>query len=389
MNETTDMPSSPEELRQSEERFRILVESVRDYGIFMLDTRGHITSWNLGAERLKGYAAHEILGQHFSLFYTEEDRLRGHPDAELEHARATGSYAEEGWRIRKDGTRFWAHILITALNDERGCHIGFAKVTRDVTERRLAQEKLRQLNEELERRVQQRTAELSAVNEELRAFSYSVSHDLRAPLRALDGFSRLLLDQASERLSAQEQDYLGRIRAAAQRMSQLIDAMLMLSRLTRTPIHERPVNLSALAQSIVAELRQSEPERQVDVAITSGLETAADAQLVRIVLENLLRNAWKFTRKQARPRIELGATNDGGEQVFFVRDNGVGFDPALASKLFLPFQRLHRAQDFEGSGIGLATAHRIIARHRGRIWADATPGHGASFYFTLGGRDGA
>jgi PAS domain S-box-containing protein len=382
----TERRSAADDARRSEERFRLLVESVREYAIFILDPDGRITSWNLGAERIKGYTAGQIIGAHFSVFYTEEDRRRRHPEHDLQQAMATGSFAEEGWRVRKDGTRFWASVVITALEDEHRRHVGFAKVTRDMTEQRRAEETLRQLNEDLERR----TAALTAANQELETFSYSVSHDLRAPLRALDGFSRLLLDRAFEKLSAQERDYLGRIRTAAQRMSQLTDALLMLSRLTRAPVRRQPADLSSLSESIVTELREGDPERQVEVAITPGLEVMADARLVRIVFENLLRNAWKFTREEPRARIEVGAREDGGgATVFFVRDNGAGFDPALSSRLFVPFQRLHRAKDFEGSGIGLATVHRVVARHGGRIWADATPGRGATFHFTLGGRDDA
>ncbi len=369
-------------LRQSEERMHLMVDAVREYAIFMLDPAGHIVTWNAGAERIKGYRADEVVGRHFSMFYTKDDRDRGHPEYELVQARERGSYGEEGWRIRKDGTRFWASVLLTAL-EENGTHVGFAKVTRDMTERRLTEEKLRELNEDLERRVQQRTADLVIANRELEAFSYSVSHDLRAPLRALDGFSRLLLDMTAGKLNEKEQDYLRRIRNAAQRMAQLTDAMLMLARLTRTPIDPRPMDLSQLASAVANDLRQAAPERSVDVVIAPGMRARVDARLARAVFENLLRNAWKFTRDAPEPRIEVGLCEERGETVFFVRDNGVGFDPALKSKLFVPFQRLHRAKDFEGSGIGLATVARIVQRHEGRIWADAAPGQGATFYFSF------
>jgi PAS domain S-box-containing protein len=369
-------------LRQSEERMRLMVDAVREYAIFMLDPRGQIMTWNAGAERIKGYRSDEVIGRHFSLFYTQEDRERGHPENELVLARERGSYGEEGWRLRKDGTRFWASVLITAL-EENGTHVGFAKVTRDMTERRIAEEKLRDLNEDLERRVQQRTADLVMANRELEAFSYSVSHDLRAPLRALDGFSRLLLDMTAGKLNDKEQDYLRRIRNAAQRMAQLTDAMLMLARLTRAPIDPRPMDLSQLASSVANDLRQGAPERSVEVVVEPGMQACVDARLARALFENLLRNAWKFTRDATKPRIEVGASQADGETIFFVRDNGVGFDPAFKSKLFVPFQRLHRAKDFEGSGIGLATVSRIVQRHGGRIWADSALGQGATFYFSF------
>ena len=381
--DVTRLRETIEALRQSEERMRLMVEAVSEYAIFMLDPDGRIASWNTGAERIKGYRAEEVIGQHFSIFYSDEDRKRGHPEYELEQARERGFYGEEGWRIRKDGTRFWASVLLTALRGN-GRHLGFAKVTRDMTERRLTEEKLRQLNEELERRVQQRTADLLAANSELEAFSYSVSHDLRAPLRALDGFSRLLLDTTRGKLNEQEQDYLRRIRNAAQRMAQLTDALLMLSRLTRRSIDPKPTDVSQLAGAVVSDLRQSAPNRDVEVVIAPGMQARVDARLARAAFENILRNAWKFTRDAPRPRIEVGTSDEDGETIFFVRDNGVGFDPALKAKLFVPFQRLHRAKDFEGSGIGLATASRIVQRHGGRIWADAAPGQGATFYFSFG-----
>lgn len=366
------------------EHFGMLVGSVEGYAIFLLDVEGRVASWNAGAECIKGYSAHEVLGRHCSMFYTEEDVRAGKPERDLEVAVRLARHADESWRVRKDGTRFLANVTLTALRDEQGCLRGFGEVTRDVTERRLAEEKLRELNEDLERRVQQRTAELLAANQELEAFSYSVSHDLRAPLRALDGFSRLLLGQTAEKLNDQEQDYLKRIRAAAQRMAQLTDALSMLARLTRTPIEVQPTDVSLLVERLTSELRQSTPDRDVQVVIAPGLQARVDVRLARLAFENLLQNAWKYTRDAAIPRIEVGASHGGGETIFFVRDNGVGFDPALKSKLFLPFQRLHRAREFEGSGIGLATVSRIVQRHGGRIWADASPGRGAAFYFSFG-----
>jgi PAS domain S-box-containing protein len=376
-----ELPASVDE---NAERLGMLVGSVEDYAIVVLGADGKVASWNAGAERIKGYGAHEVLGRHCSMFYTEEDVRAGKPERDLEVATRLGRHSEESLRVRKDGVRFLANVTLTALRDERGCLRGFGKVTRDVTQRRSAEEKLRERSEDLERRVQQRTADLLAANQELEAFSYSVSHDLRAPLRALDGFSRLLLDQTAEKLNDQERDYLRRIRAAAQRMAQLTDAMSTLARLTRTPIDPQPTDVTLLVEGVVGELRQSTPQRDVQVVVAPGLQARADRRLARAVFENVLRNAWQFTRDAVSPRIDVDAVNDGGETVFFVRDNGAGFDPALKSKLFLPFQRLHRAKEFEGSGIGLATVSRIVQRHGGRIWADSSPGNGATFYFSFG-----
>ncbi len=215
---------------------------------------------------------------------------------------------------------------------------------------------------------------------DLEAFNYSVSHDLRAPLRPLEGFATAILEDCGPRLDDKARDYLARIAAASLRMGELIDDLLALSRVSRTPIRRVSVDLSAVAAAVAAELRADEPARQVEIVVAPGLRVAADAGLVRIVLENLLRNAWKFSRKRVGARIEVGA-RDGG--AFFVRDDGVGFDPAFAERLFQPFQRLHRASEFEGTGIGLAIVKRIVNGHGGRAWAEATPGQGATVFFTL------
>ncbi len=646
-------------LRDSEERFRLFVEGVHEYAIILLDPQGNVISWNAGAERIKGYKAEEIIGRPFSTFYTPEEVATGNPAMELRLAAEQGSWEGFGWRVRADGTRFWANVLITALKDGAGNLRGYSKLTRDITERKQAEEALQagalqtaifnsanfssiatdakgiiqifnvgaermlgytaaevmnkitpadisdsqeiiaraealslergtpiapgfealvfkasrgiediyeltyvrkdgsrfpavvsvtalrdaqdsiigylligtdntarqqadealrknqaqlrtiienldegvlvsdlegellhsnhaarelrgtasldesrshlggfgdtfelsgldgtvlprdewplarilrgeklrsvevrirriqgdwqrvfsyggtlvrdadgqplmavvtfsditerrraadvidQLNTDLERRVVERTAQLQTANRELEAFCYSVSHDLRAPLRSLDGFSQALLEDYSDKLDAQGQNYLGRIRAGSQRMGQLIDDLLNLSRISRSEMSRELVDLSKMAHEVADELRAAEPQRDAEFVVADGLIARTDPRLLRIVLTNLFGNAWKFTAKQPHARIEFGSTGENVGKEYFMQDNGAGFDQAYSSKLFGVFQRLHAASDFPGTGIGLATVQRIIQRQGGRVWAEGKVGQGATFHFTL------
>jgi len=231
--------------------------------------------------------------------------------------------------------------------------------------------------------------QLAAANKELEAFAYSVSHDLRAPLRSVDCFSQIIIEEYADKLDDDGAKYLQRIRAGAKTMSQLIDDLLNLARLSRTQLNREPVHLSSIALSIVNEWRDREPDRVMKAAIAPDVQAPGDARLLRVVLDNLLGNAWKFTGKRENACLEFGAVNQRGQTVYFIRDNGAGFDMAYSSQLFAPFQRLHQATEFEGSGIGLATVQRIIQRHGGSIWAEGSVGQGATFYFTLvGGANG-
>jgi signal transduction histidine kinase len=257
----------------------------------------------------------------------------------------------------------------------------------DITEKRATQDALWRLNAELEVRVRERTAELEAANKELEAFCYSVSHDLRAPLRGIDGFSQELVAAYASQIDDQGRHYLSRIRAGTQRMAQLIDDLLQLSQLTRDEMHRQPVAIGELAQTIADGLRQDDPTRQVVFSIDRKITAHGDPRLLRVALENLLGNAWKFTARQSRATIEFAQDSQARPNVYWVRDNGVGFDMAFAAKLFGAFQRLHGDRDFPGTGIGLATVQRVVHRHGGRIWAESAVGRGATFYFTLGQKE--
>ncbi len=378
--DVTERKQAEEALQRSDEKLRLVVLGVKDYAILMLDPEGRVTTWNEGAERIKGYRADETIGEHFSKFYTPEAVAQGKPSQELKIAAEQGRFEEESWRVRKDGSRFWANVVITALRDKTGQLRGFGKVTQDITERRQAEKELEGQRNELARS----NAGLIEANNELESFSYSVSHDLRAPLRTIDGFSHALLEDCADRLDDAGKTHLHRIRAATQRMGLLIDDLLNLSRLSRTEMHRQSLDISALARSIAGDLQKAQPERQIELRIEKGLKTTADPGLLRVVLENLLSNAWKFTSKRASARIEFGIARDNGTPAYFVRDDGAGFDSAYADRLFGAFQRLHATTEFAGTGIGLATVQRIVHRHGGRIWAESAVDRGATFYFTMG-----
>jgi PAS domain S-box-containing protein len=501
-----------EALRESEEHFRTLVESVKDYAIFMLDAEGHVATWNTGVEYIIGYRAEEILGRSYAILYPPVDAEQRLAARALEAATKQGRVEQEGWRVRQDGTRFFASTTLTALPNTGGPLRGFAVIMRDETERRRAADELRKsaarhtaivesaidaiisidheglvrewnsaavrmfqysredavgrkidsliaapallqlyqqglaqylvtgvgsligrpiemtarradgsefsielgisriagsspalysavirditahkeaaaevnrLNAELEQRVRDRTAELETANQELESFSYSVSHDLRAPLRHITGFVSMLKASSEDKLNAESRDLLQNIAAAADRMTRLIEALLTFSRTGRTDLHRQRVSLDQLVRAVQADLKGDAMGRRVDWRVEPLPEVEGDPDLLRQVLTNLLSNALKYTRPRPVARIEIGARREGTQVVCHVRDNGVGFDDRYKDKLFGVFQRLHRANEFEGTGIGLATIRLIVQRHGGRVWAEGATDKGASFYFSL------
>ncbi|MFL5343192.1 MAG: sensor histidine kinase [Hyalangium sp.] len=369
-----------EEKRRTEQRFQLLVETARE-GIWVLDPQGKTTYVNRFLTELLGYSAEEMLGKHVLSFMDEEGRRA--VEAGLQRRRQGISEIYDGKFIRKDGATLWTSISGAPMYDENGQYSGSLATITDVTARRNAEEQVRQLNAELERRIAERTAQLEFSNRELEAFAYSVAHDLRSPLRGIASFSDALTEDCAGQLDEVGLDYLRRIRGGAQRMSELIDGILALSRVNRTALVASRCDLSAMARTIAEQLHQLQPERQVRFTLQAGLVEQGDPQLLRSVLENLLGNAWKFTRERPVAEIEFGAKEEQGVRRYFVKDNGAGFDMAYRDKLFGVFQRLHAQAEFEGNGVGLATVQRIIRRHGGRVWGEGQPGQGACFTFTL------
>ncbi len=365
--------------RSAQERAVELLESTSD-AFFSLDRRFLVTYLNQEAERVLGRKRETLMGRNLwaefpeavgSSFQHEYQGVMtsGRPVQFVEFYKPLQAWFE----VRAFPTRSGLSVFFRDISEQRAAD----QALRD-SERRY-----RQLAAELEQRVRERTAQLASTNEELEAFSYSVSHDLRAPLRGIDGFCQAVEEDEESTLSPSARGYLERVRRASTRMGQLIDDLLSLSRLSRAELRRQPVDLTALAQAVLAELAAREPGRDVELRLQPELRVDADPQLLRVLLENLLGNAWKFTQRVERARIELSAIRKEGRIVYCVRDNGAGFDMKYADKLFTPFQRLHEAKDFPGTGIGLAIVQRVAHRHGGQAWAESAPGQGAAFFFSL------
>lgn len=538
LRDITERVQTEAELRANEEMLRLLLDGISDYAVYMLDPDGRVASWNAGAVRIKGYSTEEILGQPISVFYTPEQNAQGIPGMALQEAISKGRFEGQGERIRKDGSTFWAHVVILPMYDQAGKLRGFSKVLqditarkqaeetltqqaqelsrqareltgsqqafeaqsrmlqsvldsmaeglvatdergnfiiwnpaaekivglgaanlsseqwsahyglfledmltpfpaeqnpllraihgesssaqmfvrnpeikngawievnagplidkngavrggvvafRDVTQKRAAEHEIRRLNDELEHRVAERTAQLEEANKELESFTYSVAHDLRAPLRHIAGFSGILLEEFSPALDAEAGRYLQRIQQGTQKMGQLVDELLNLARVGRQAPNLRATGLGPIVQEVVDMLQPEIHGRRVEWRIADLPIVECDPTLLKLVFQNLVSNALKYSRPRPQAVIEIGQVRENGQSAIFVRDNGVGFSMKYADKLFGVFQRLHRSEDFEGTGVGLATVQRIINKHQGRIWAEAELDKGATFYFTIGG----
>jgi len=392
--EIAEREVADKELIDSRRRLADIINFLPD-ATLVIDQTGKVIAWNQAMEEMTGIRAAEMLGKgdyEYGLpFYG--DRRPILIDLVLRpNSREEGVY----YLFERDNDTLTAEVFIAPfkggtylrakarpLYDSHGNVVGAIESIRDITTRKEAEAEIRKLTTELEERVRERTAQLETANRELEAFAYSVSHDLRAPLRAMSGFSHLLLEYYGEKLDDQGRHYLQRMDQVSERMGKLIDDLLSLSRLTRVEMRRQRVDLSAMARAIVAELQEREPGRDVEFVIGERLIARGDPQLLGVVLENLLGNAWKFTATHSQARIEFGRRNQRGRPVYFVRDDGVGFDMTYVDKIFKAFQRLYPSNEFEGSGIGLATVERIITRHGGEVWAEGEVGQGATFFFTL------
>ncbi len=358
--------------RENEENLKLIFECINDYGIILLDIKGFIKNWNTGAEKLIGFKQDEIIGRHYSILFTAEDLMNELPGKELELALSQGKVEAEGWRIKKNGNRFWTLSIVNVLRDKHGNISGFIKIIKDMTEKMKAAEKLREHSSKLEE-----------LNKELESFSYSVSHDLRAPLRHIAGFVQLLEKDISPNLNEKDKKYFNYITSSVKRMGLLIDDLLSFSRMSRAELNKDDVNINELVKECIDDLTDDSSDRNIKWIVGKLPVVRGDKPLLKQAMLNLISNALKYTKQKEQAIIEIGAEAKKNEFIFYVKDNGAGFDMKYKDKLFGVFQRLHSESQFEGTGIGLASVKKIIERHGGKVWAQGEIDYGATFYFSL------
>lgn len=374
--DVTDRKRVEDDLRYSEERLRLMIDSVKDYAIYTLDPTGIVASWNAGAQRLKQYDPDEIIGTHFAAFYPPEERDSGKPQLELEVARRDGRFEEESWRVRKDGSRFWANVVLSVQKDHNGVIRGFTKVTRDMTERKKADEEQRALGERVLRS-----------NRELEHFASIASHDLQEPLRKIQAFGDQLHLEFGGKLEGDGAFYLERMRAAATRMRRLIDDLLAFSRVSNQDHKVGVVDLQEVVTNALGDLEQrvAETGAQIEVGTLGRIE--GDAFQIQQLCMNLIGNALKFHQPEKPPHIKISATpvHQGLTAALELRfaDDGIGIERKYQARIFELFQRLHAKETYEGTGLGLSICRRIADRHGGSIHVDSTPGKGSTFVVTL------
>ncbi|WP_455375888.1 ATP-binding protein [Kaarinaea lacus] len=373
--------------RETEAQVRLLLESTAE-AIYGIDKKGKCTFVNPACLRILGYSSNEQflnIDPHAMLHQSQN----GEGDTPFERSKiyqviktGDGLHVDNEMMYKCDGTKFYAEYWVYPIKSETQI-VGAVVTFIDISDRKEVEKELKNYQEHLEEIVENRTEEIKLAYKELEAFSYSVSHDLRAPLRAIDGFSQVLAEDYESTLDEIGKDYLYRVRQAAQKMSQLIDDLLTLSRAMRSDISREEIDLANEAMDVISDLKETEPGRIVYFDVQKDMKAFGDPTLLRVVIQNLLGNAWKYTSKQQDAHIKFGYKQDNGELVYYIEDDGAGFDMQFVDKLFHAFQRLHQPEDFPGTGIGLATVQRIISRHGGKIWANSSPQKGATFYFTL------